>query len=166
MPTTFTHAAFPLAVAAMVGAKHISPRLAVVGAAFAMLPDADIIGFRFGVEYADDWGHRGASHSLALAALCAAATSLIWKEARSLTGFAFLFLAMASNGLLDALTDGGLGVALLWPFDTVRIFAPVTPIDVSPIGLDVFSKRGLIAFWSEVQWVWLPCLVLAITGWG
>ncbi|MEL7198094.1 MAG: metal-dependent hydrolase [Pseudomonadota bacterium] len=161
MPTTFTHAVFPLVIAAAAGTKIVSPRLALAGAVFAVLPDADLIGFRFGVEYADDWGHRGASHSLALAAFCAGLTAIIWKEARSFIGFAFLFLAMASNGLLDALTDGGLGVALLWPFDSVRIFAPITPIDVSPIGLDVFSTRGLKSLWSELQWVWLPSFGLA-----
>ena len=46
-------------------------------AALAMLPDADVIGFSFGVRYADAWGHRGATHSLAIALIGAAAVTAI-----------------------------------------------------------------------------------------
>ena len=35
--------------------------------ALSMLPDADVIGFSFGVRYGDPWGHRGATHSLTFA---------------------------------------------------------------------------------------------------
>src|SRR5262245_32983238 len=38
---------------------------AAAWSALSMLPDADTIGFAFGVRYADAWGHRGATHSLA-----------------------------------------------------------------------------------------------------
>ena len=48
-----------------------------------------------------------------------------------------------SHPLLDAMTDGGLGVALLWPFSNERFFAPWTPIPVSPIGARMLSRRGL-----------------------
>lgn len=166
MPTVFTHAVVPLALAVAAGGGRISPRLAVAGAIFAVLPDADVAGFGLGIEYADEWGHRGATHSIAFAALCAAAVAIVWKEARSLTGFAFLFVAMASHGLLDTLTSGGLGAAIWWPFDQARIFAPTTPIRVSPIGFNFFSERGVATLVSEFKWVWLPCLALALAGWG
>ena len=144
----------------------ISPKLAIAGAVFAVLPDADVVGFKLGVDYADTWGHRGATHSLAFAAICAGALALVWKEARSLAAFVFLALSMASHGLLDTLTSGGLGAALWWPWDDARIFAPVTPVRVSPIGLDFFSPRGLVTILSELQWIWLPSLVIAIVGIG
>jgi len=166
LPTIFTHAVVPLALAAAAGRGVISPKLAIAGALFAVLPDADVIGFRFGIEYADPWGHRGATHSLAFAALCAGALALVWKEARSLTGFAFLTLAMASHGLLDTLTDGGLGAALWWPFDNARIFAPETPVRVSPIGRGFLSMRGVETLLSEMRWIWLPAAALALAGWG
>lgn len=166
MPTIFTHAVVPLALAAAAGRGVISPKLAIAGAVFAVLPDADVIGFRFGIDYADPWGHRGATHSLAFAALCAGALALVWKEARSLTGFAFLTLAMASHGLLDTLTDGGLGAALWWPFDNARIFAPETPVRVSPIGRGFLSMRGVETLLSEMRWIWLPAAALALAGWG
>lgn len=156
----------PLAIAVAAGRGFISPKLALAGAAFAILPDADVIGFRFGIEYAHEWGHRGASHSIVFAALCAGALALFWKDARSLAAFAFLTLAMASHGLLDTLTNGGLGAALWWPFDDARIFAPHTPIRVSPIGADFFSMRGVETLLSELHWIWAPCFALAIAGWG
>jgi inner membrane protein len=37
--------------------------------------------------------------------------------------FAFLFLAAASHGVLDAFTNGGLGIALFWPWSGARYFA-------------------------------------------
>ncbi len=166
MPTIFTHAIVPLAIAAAAGRGVISPKLAIAGALFAILPDADVVGFALGIEYADEWGHRGATHSLAFAALFAAATALIWKEARSIGAWLFLTLAMASHGLLDTLTSGGLGAALYWPLDNARIFAPYTPVRVSPIGMDFFSGRGLVTIMSEIKWIWLPCIALALAGWG
>jgi inner membrane protein len=80
----------------------------------------------------------------------------------------YLFLAMASHGLLDALTNGGLGIALFAPFDNSRYFFPVTPIQVSPIGIRSFLRdRGFSVLASEVPWVWLPSLLLAgiALGW-
>jgi len=68
----------------------------------------------------------------------------------------------ASHGLLDALTDGGLGVAFLAPFSGERFFFPWQPIEVSPIGLRRFlSGRGLEVLRSELLWVWLPSILLA-----
>ena len=72
---------------------------------------------------------------------------------------------MFSHGLLDTLTNGGLGAALWWPIDDTRIFAPVTPVRVSPIGMGFFSSRGLATITSELVWIWLPCVALALTAW-
>jgi inner membrane protein len=72
----------------------------------------------------------------------------------------------ASHGLLDALTDGGLGVAFFAPFDAGRYFLPWTPIRVSPIGLGFFSARGAEVLASEVVWVWLPALALVAAVWA
>lgn len=165
MPTIMTHAIVPLAMAAAAGRARISPKLAVAGAVLAMLPDADVVGFALGIDYAETWGHRGATHALAFAAITAGVVAALWREARSIGGFLFLAFAMASHGLLDTLTSGGLGAALLWPVSDARIFAPVTPIRVSPIGADFFSARGIVTLTSELRLVWLPCLALAGMGW-
>ncbi len=129
-----------------------------------MLPDADVIGFKFGIAYADQYGHRGASHALLVAAgVAGLLTASIRPENWKLI-FAFLFLSMASHGILDAFTSGGLGPALLWPFDDARYFAPVTPIRVSPIGMGFFSGRGVAVLFSEALWVWLPVGIMALAG--
>ena len=44
----------------------------VLWSLLSMAPDADVIGFFFGVRYGDPWGHRGATHSIAVAVLCGA----------------------------------------------------------------------------------------------
>jgi inner membrane protein len=144
------------------GPGRIASKVAAVGAVLAMLPDADVIGLRLGVDYAAGWGHRGATHSLAIAALMVAALAAIWPPARNGWMAAFLLGAMASHGLLDMATDGGLGLALWWPFDNARLFWADTPIRVSPIGAGFFSARGWETVLSELVWIGLPCAVLAL----
>jgi inner membrane protein len=61
-------------------------------------------------------------------------------------------LVIASHGLLDALTDGGLGAALLWPFSDERFFAPWRPLPVAPIGARFWSGRGLAVLAVELCW--------------
>jgi inner membrane protein len=79
--------------------------------------------------------------------------------------FAFFFLLSASHGILDAFTNGGLGIALLSPFDPTRYFFPWTPIMVSPIGLKAFfSKWGLMVMKSEFLWVWLPSFFIVVVS--
>ncbi len=163
MPTVLTHMAIPLAIGAGLGSRTISRRLLVAGMLGAMLPDLDVAGFRLGIEYASEFGHRGFSHSILFAVVAALTGSIAWRyfHVSARTVFLFLFLSIASHGILDCLTNGGHGVALLWPFSSSRFFAPFQPIQVSPIGLSRFlSSRGLEVLMSEALWVWLPCLML------
>jgi inner membrane protein len=75
----------------------------------------------------------------------------------------YLFLATASHGLLDAFTDGGLGVALLSPFDQSRWFFAFRPIPVSPLGVEAFvSPHGASILSRELVWVWLPFSFVAV----
>jgi inner membrane protein len=59
------------------------------------------------------------------------------------------------------LTDGGLGVALFWPFTAERFFWPVQPLPVAPIGTGMLSWRGLYVVVVE-SLVFLPLLVLPV----
>jgi inner membrane protein len=113
--------------------------------ALSMLPDADVIGFRFGIKYADAWGHRGATHSFAFAlgvALVLGGVAALARRNPTRT-FALAAFVLASHPVLDSLTDGGLGCALWWPVDGHRSFAPWNPIPVAPIGRRFFSSAGL-----------------------
>jgi inner membrane protein len=136
-----------------------------------MVPDVDVIGFRFGIQYGDFWGHRGFTHSLAFAALLAfTVTALAFRQGfPALSRFSicsYLFLATASHGILDAMTDGGLGVAFFAPFDNRRFFLPWTPIRVSPIGVGrFFTARGVAVLQSEILWIWLPAALFAVSVW-
>jgi len=136
-----------------------------LGAVFcSILADFDVIGFRFGVRYGDLWGHRGMTHSLLFAAIASVGFALLLGEDRrqrwTLAGL--LFLITASHGVLDALTNGGLGVAFFTPFDRHRYFFPWRPIPVSPLGIGAFfSSRALQVLQSEV-WVWGPALVVVL----
>ncbi|MCU1019048.1 metal-dependent hydrolase [Stenotrophomonas geniculata] len=76
----------------------------------------------------------------------------------------FVFICAASHPLLDAMTSGGLGVALAWPWSEQRFFAPWRPIRVSPFAPQFFSARGLATLLSELRWVWLP-LATAVVAW-
>jgi len=165
LPTIFTHPAIPLSLACGLGRKAISKRLLACGVAASILPDLDVIAFRLGIPYATEWGHRGFSHSLAFALVIATLGAIFVRGPRSTTkrAFCFLFVSAASHGALDALTDGGLGIALLWPFSDERFFAPWHPIEVAPLALSrFFSHRGLSVLQSECIWVWLPCFSTAL----
>lgn len=166
MPTILSHAAVPLAIALGLGRTRIPAALAASGVALSILPDLDVVAFRLGIPYGDAFGHRGASHALLTAAL-AAITIAVSMRSRWATvpigrAMLFLFAAMASHGLLDMLTNGGHGVAALWPFTEERYFAAVRPIEVSPIGFGFFSQNGVDVLRSEMVWIWLPCAFMAI----
>jgi inner membrane protein len=163
MPSIFSHAVVPLAAGAALGRGRVAPGVAVAGAVLAVLPDLDVIGFRFGIDYASIWGHRGFTHSLVFAAVAAGLVALVLGgvRPRSLAAFAFLFACAVSHPLLDMLTDGGQGVMLFWPFDMTRLFLPWQPIRVSPIGARFFTQRGLETVWSELAAIWLPAGTIA-----
>jgi len=143
----------------------------VITALCSVVPDLDVIGFHYGIHYGDFWGHRGFTHSLTFAALVAAVALIVAfrRGLPSISRFSlwmYFFLATASHGLLDAMTDGGLGVAFFTPFDNRRYFLPWTPIRVSPIGIErFFTARGLAVIQTELLWIWLPAGLLAISAW-
>src|SRR3954464_5070711 len=101
---------------------------AVIWSALSLLPDADVIAFSLGIPYEAPWGHRGATHSLCFAAAVAllAMTAARVGRVPVLRTAILSFAVVASHGIADAFTDGGLGAALLWPFSDERFFAPWT----------------------------------------
>lgn len=114
--------------------------------ALSMAPDLDVIGFRFGVHYGDPWGHRGATHSIAIALLLGLLAWPLAKWSRLPPRKTALFAGVVAltHGLLDTLTfGGGLGCALLWPFSNERFWAPFRFIPIAPIGAGMLSRMGL-----------------------
>jgi inner membrane protein len=164
MPTILTHPAVPLAMALALGRDLVSKRLLAAGILVSIVPDLDVLGFRLGIPYAAELGHRGFSHSLLFAYIVALFGAFLFRTLHSTfhRTLWFLFAAMASHSLLDSFTNGGLGVALLWPWSDQRFFSPVRVIEVSPINPASFmSHRGAKVLWSELTWVWLPFMGIA-----
>jgi inner membrane protein len=163
MCTVITHPAVPIALSVLLPQESASSSLLIAGALCSVVPDLDVIGFEFGIKYGDLLGHRGFTHSIFFAALLAALITFAFFQKSpggSLTTFLFLFLSTLSHPVLDALTNGGLGVGLFAPFTNQRYFFPYRPIEVSPIGVGAFfSHRGLKVMVSELKWVWLPSTI-------
>jgi inner membrane protein len=136
---------------------------AILWSGLSLLPDVDVIGFPLGIKYADPWGHRGATHSLVFALAVATVVGVIARAARLPAWRTALVAAavVASHALLDTMTDGGLGCALLWPFSNERFFAPWRPIPVAPIGPAFISLRGLRIALIEVV-AMSPFLIYAL----
>ncbi len=166
MASAFSHAVAALGIGAVSMIDASLKRVWVIGAACSVVPDLDVAGFHFGIRYGDFLGHRGFTHSLVFAALLASAIVAIGfrRGVPGMSGYSmwlFCFLATASHGLLDAMTDGGLGVAFFAPFNNHRYFLPWRPIVVSPIGVGrFFTKRGFAVLKSELIWIWVPAMVL------
>lgn len=161
VPSFFAHAISSLPIARTFGGSNFR-KLALWSAVCAVLPDADVLAFQFGIPYESALGHRGITHSFFFAALLATILVLtVFRGSglRRFTVWCCLFLATASHPLLDALTNGGLGVALLAPFSEERFFFSFRPIQVSPIGAGAFfTEWGLRVLKSEGIWVGLPSL--------
>jgi inner membrane protein len=167
MPTILTHAIVPITVAILLSKKRISAPLIVVGIVASMAPDADVVAFYLGVEYAHELGHRGASHSVVFALFLGLIAMVFHKPLKTgkLLAFSFVAACAASHGFLDMFTNGGLGVAYYWPWSIERHFFAIRPIEVSPIGVAAFfSERGAKVILSELIWVWAPLLTLATIG--
>lgn len=169
MASLITHPIVPLAAAGLLGRRVIPSRLLMLGAAFAALPDLDGIAFRIRIPYASDFGHRGFSHSIVFALCCTVLALPLARalSAKPLTVYLFLALSMLSHGVLDAMTDGGKGVAFFWPFSSERIFFGFRPLEVSPVSVKRFlTGRGWQVLQSELMWIWAPTLLLTLSGWG
>ena len=167
MASAFSHIAVPAVLYASFKSETVNFRLFVLAAVCSVFPDIDVIGFTFGIPYGSQWGHRGFTHSLFFALCLAYLLTYFHRQLRSKPWAVFwlCFVSCASHAFLDAMTNGGLGVALYWPFSFKRIFLPFRPIEVSPIGVSsFFSERGLRVIASEFVWVLLPALVLGTMG--
>ena len=171
MPTILTHTLIPIVMAKTITDRKMSKRFWLLAIFCSIAPDMDVIGFSLGIEYASFWGHRGFFHSLLFAFILSFLITLLAFRKTSLFSkkwwliCSFFFAVSASHGLLDAFTNGGLGIALFSPFDTTRYFFPWTPIWASPFGIMVlFSFWGYKILVSEIMWVWLPLtIVLLVT---
>ena len=166
MPSIISHAVVGAAIGKIVQPKTVPWWYWVLGPTASVVPDLDVMGFHFGVRYGDVMGHRGFTHSLFFALVLAGLITVALRGKEQMTFrrlFSYVFIATVSHGLLDAMTNGGLGVAFFSPLSNARYFLPFRPIKVSPIGIGrFFSTRGLAVAESETRWVLVPSALLFI----
>jgi len=167
MASAFGHAAVALAGSAAFAKEIRKPEIIFTGVICSILPDADVIAFRFGIAYEHWLGHRGITHSFFFALIFSLLLSYAISKLMNIKAWKalwlYLFICTASHGILDAMTTGGAGVALLGPFDNDRYFLPFRMIRVSPLGIsNFFSPWGIKVLINEFKWIGIPCLVF----WG
>lgn len=165
MPTVMTHAVVGLGLARLFTDRSMPASYWLLAGVLPMLPDLDVIAFSLGIPYGAVLGHRGLSHSLLFALLLGAAVATATfrpYDCDWLTLCGFWFVVVASHGILDAFTNGGLGIAFFAPFDATRYFFPWQPIQVSFLGRAFFSRQALATLASEFLWVWLPTALLLV----
>jgi inner membrane protein len=167
MPTIFSHPAVAIAFKPAFDRWKLDRTTFAVGILCSILPDLDVLGFGFGIRYGDLLGHRGLTHSILFAVAISLFSTLALRARRQdipwAPLFGFLFLCSISHGILDAFTDGGLGIAFFSPFSNTRYFFPWRPIRVSPIGFSNFiHRRGIEVLQSEILFVWIPSVLIAI----
>ena len=151
MPTPLTHATVGFAIAAWAQRPPPMPRVCLVAAACAALPDIDYLGWPA--------AHRSITHSIAFAlAGAVVATAMFfrsaeWREHRARVGV-ILGLAFLSHGLLDGLSAYSYGVEYFAPFSPHRFRLWWTPLG-DPEG------RLTKQFIQEALVVLLPAVVIA-----
>jgi inner membrane protein len=157
-----------MAISSLFPRQSLSPAVVIAGAICSVVPDFDVIGFGLGISYGEMLGHRGLTHSILFAAVLGALLTyrLAEHNARArLLVFIFLFSSTLSHAILDAMTNGGLGVAFFAPFQNDRYFFSWRPIQVSPIGLrNFFAEGGLHVLRTEFLWIWLPAAIIYALG--
>jgi inner membrane protein len=168
MPTIFTHGAIGFAAARTFSNNPYNDRLVIASIVLAALPDVDGLFFRL-IPYRHPLGHRGLTHSLLFAAVAGLITALIfaqkrWNDGHSVPKLAAFFtLVTASHGFFDAMTNGGLGVAFLAPFNNARYCSPYRPIPVSPMSVTgLLTERGWHVIKAELGLFWTFALAAGL----
>lgn len=140
------------------GAKPVPAMTAF--ALLALSPDLDFIALQMGSEHTA-LDHRVLTHSLAFAVVAGVAVA-VWvasRRRRWLVG-SCVALALASHGLLDAMTDQGPGPQLLWPLVPAPIQFVWQPIPGAEFYQDYFTTAAIPLFAAEIL-LSVPFLLLA-----
>ena len=153
MPSPLAHSVTGYALSQLPSAKALAIRdavpslwLAIYGAFVSVLPDFDFIpqvitGLRF---------HRGPSHSLLAALMMSLLLSLIAYGVKHQISyrklFVFTLICYSAHLTMDAITAGGDGMRLLWPFSEQYFRAPFSLFPA------VHHSRG---FWDASHFVFI-----------
>ena len=167
MASIISHAAAGASLSIALAPDGAPARYWPVALVAAVLPDADSLLHYYRVSHSYALSHRGFFHSPFVGLIVSFLLMLLFFRGEALFPgrwfryFWVFFLVWTSHGILDALTNGGRGVAFFSPFSSKRYFFPWTPIQVSPMSVrSFFNFRGWSVLKSEFVWIWLPGLFL------
>jgi len=153
MPSSIGHALVATAIAAPLAPAAPTRRYWFAGVLCAVLPDLDAVGRPFGWgDLGFLGGHRALTHSIIFAVVIGLVVAQLgfrdvrWKGYRGRI-IAYLVLATASHGALDAFAPYGDGVEFFSPFSAVRYAAPWRPLDLV----------------NEIFWIWFPAVLTIVT---
>ena len=167
MPSIVAHAVAGAALAITAFSPRPVPRRVwITAAVIAAVPDVDAFGRPFGNLATETFfgGHRGVTHSVVFALVLAAIVAWgffrtsPWIELQPRLWVAFA-LAVASHGVLDALSIIGNGVAFWAPFSWTHyefVWKPLGEIGPGPRG----PERAFDFVANEFLWVGLPALIV------
>ncbi len=160
MPSIFSHSIFGLVISRLKVQTTKKNLFYFCIILCTIVPDFDVISFYFKIPYSAPFGHRGFSHSILFAIFFSISISILFEKnilSKNFLIYVLIFFsATISHGIFDAMTNGGLGVCFFCPFESKRYFFEFRPIQVSPIGKNFFSKKGLEVILSELIWIWIP----------
>ena len=170
MASVFGHAMVAAAIGTSSNNLSKSVKFWILALICCTLPDVDVIMFRFGISYEHPFGHRGFTHSLTFAFLLSLFIKFTFYRnipLNSKSGLQILllfFVLTSSHGLLDAMTNGGRGIAFFGPFENTRYFLPFRPIQVSPMSASTFFNTdwGYRVLQSELRWLGIPSMIFII----
>ena len=150
-----------------IGAKDAPIKITFLAILCSVIPDADVLAFKFGIPYGHMFGHRGFTHSIFFGIIFGLLVAFIFHRKNQIKFALIYMLACVSHPVLDAMTTGGKGVAFLAPFSDDRFFFPWRFIQVSPMSIRrFFSEWGIEVLVSEFIFIWIPCLLLLALNWG
>ncbi len=168
MTSLITHSLAGLLVYSIASTiKDYPKRFWIICLLLPIIPDLDVIAFFFEIPYSSPYGHRGFTHSIVFSITFSLFIGSFFARNQSfktkMTFSLLFFMSLISHTLLDAITNGGLGVAFFWPFHNDRYFLPWNPVQVSPLGIKAFiSKRGIDVLISEFKYVISPLIAINI----
>jgi inner membrane protein len=122
MLSIISHAAVAVAADAAFAPRGVPSLFWSFSIICSVIPDLDGIGFFFGIPYNHIFGHRGFLHSPLFGLLLSIfLVSIFFSNLETFSKqwffyILFFFLLSSSHGIVDAFTNGGLGVAFIDSF--------------------------------------------------
>jgi len=162
MATVLTHSVVAIALGKIYSAEPMPFRFWAWSIVCSSIPDADLIGIALDIPSESLLGHRGFTHSLCFSVLmgfiAAAATSGVQLSRVWWALVGYFFVVTASHGVIDAMTNGGNGIAFFQPFIDTRYFLPWRPVKVAPISWSLFGFTVVKVLVTEIVCIWCPAI--------